>query len=73
MTRIPVACGNCGGRGHRTVILTISEDKEIRVREGRFEEVECDQCGGAGYLEYAAFSIDEAEVIMKHCGLKWEE
>ena len=72
MTRIPVTCGDCGGRGHRTVLRTISEDKETGVCEGRFEEVECEQCGGAGYVEYVAFSIEEAEVIMKHCGLTWE-
>lgn len=72
MTRIPVTCGNCGGRGHRTIFRTISEDEETGVCEGRFEEVECEQCGGAGYVDYVAFSIEEAEVIMKHCGLTRE-
>lgn len=56
-----------------TILRTISEDKESGVCEGRFEEIKCDLCGGSGYTEYIAFSIEEAEVIMKHCGLLWEE
>ena len=73
--------------GHRGEIIDICEcercqargfcepmwENETGVCEGRFEEVECEQCGGAGYVEYVAFSIEEAEVIMKHCGLTWED
>lgn len=73
MTQIPITCCNCRGRGHTTIFRTISEDTETGVCEGRFEEVECEQCGGAGYVDYVAFSIEEAEVIMKHCGLTRED
>jgi hypothetical protein len=36
------------------------------------EEVVCTQCNGTGYTEYAVFSIEEAEAILKHCGLTTE-
>lgn len=70
MRRMSITCGNCDGRGHRTLLTNVSEDKETGICEGRFEEVLCEQCGGTGHTEYAFFSIEEAVAILKHCGLE---
>lgn len=32
-------------------------------------EDECCACGGKGYAEYAVFTIEEAQAILKHCGI----
>lgn len=36
------------------------------------EDVNCPTCNGRGYTDYAIFSIEEAEAILKHCGLSTE-
>ena len=32
----------------------------------------CEHCKGIGYVDYVMFTIEEAEAIMKHCGLHIE-
>lgn len=65
MNRMKVTCGTCCGYGN-----------EIRWKDVPFrntmerEESICGSCGGKGYTEYAIFSIEEAEAILKHCDLK---
>jgi predicted methyltransferase len=36
------------------------------------EEVVCEACNGEGYIEYAAFTLEEVKTILKHCGLSAE-
>lgn len=69
-------CGTCGGTG-KTVITVVDSFKFIDSSSGRIgsahnEERICLQCNGKGYTEYAKFTIEEAEVILKHCGLSTE-
>jgi hypothetical protein len=63
-------CGNCGGIGKQIILKVV--DSNDSVIEARTEEVVCKACNGKGYTEYAVFSIEEAEVILKHCGLSAE-
>ena len=62
MERMLVICRNCGGIG-KTIIKSGFLKKEEKI---------CTQCNGIGYTEYAVFSVEEAEAIMKHCGLDKE-
>lgn len=70
MKRMQAICGNCGGMGHTTLWRVVEEDPETHICTMDAENVTCEQCGGSGYTEYAVFSIEEAEVILKHCGLE---
>ena len=62
MERMLVICRNCGGIG-KTIIKSGFMKKE---------ETCCTQCNGKGYTEYAVFTVEEAEAILKHCGLSTE-
>lgn len=65
MQRMKVTCGTCCGCGNeiRWKDIPLSNTMER-------EELVCGVCGGKGYAEYAVFSIEEAEEILRHCGLK---
>ena len=70
MERRQVTCSNCFGRRRHLVWNIVNlDDKTSTMQE---EEVVCTQCNGTGYTEYAVFSIEEAEAILKHCGLTTE-
>lgn len=65
MERMNAMCKKCAGRGYtdETLIpncdgMTCTVKRDI-----------CDECNGMGYTEYAVFTIEEAEAILKHCGL----
>jgi hypothetical protein len=36
------------------------------------EESTCEACNGKGYAEYAMFTPEEANAILKYCGLNTE-
>lgn len=72
MKRMQVNCGNCAGAGYNVIWETDFMDEETMMGTMRSKRVECEQCGGKGYTEYAIFSIKEAEAILKHCGLNKE-
>ena len=65
METIRQICGTCAGMGK---VVNWKNTNEV---EGIYEKVEeeCYACGGKGYTEYAAFTIDEAQAILKHCGI----
>lgn len=67
MRVIRQTCNICGGFGHHYMWKTVSEGIAER------KEIPCDVCDGNGYLKYVGFSIEEAKVIAKHCGLSTEE
>ena len=70
MKRMQVTCGNCGGRGKEFVWTIVDlDDMQYTMKD---EEVFCTQCNGRGYTEYAIFSVEEAEAILKYCGLSTE-
>lgn len=68
MERMRKTCGNCGGYGVNVVWKIVESDGKTNTMERT--EMICSQCNGTGYTEYAVFSIEEAEAILMHCGLK---
>lgn len=56
-----LSCGSCMGTGKVRNWVMVS-DNEYDVQESV-----CVLCGGKGYEEYAIFSVEEAEAILKHC------
>lgn len=70
MNRITETCGNCKGIGKQIIWKVVDSNDKFGI--ARREEVVCEACNGKGYTEYAVFSIEEAEVILKHCGLSAE-
>jgi len=72
MKRMRVTCGNCAGIGYTVKWEVVSEDTEACMGTMQSTKVVCDNCDGKGYTEYAVFSVEEAEAILKHCGLDKE-
>lgn len=70
MNRMNVTCGKCAGMGRLRYYKVVSEHDGVCGAVA--DETVCDTCGGKGYTEYAVFSIEEAEAILKHCGLSVE-
>ena len=66
MNRISLTCANCAGMG-KTQNWKWMDDHTLQA-----EDVDCPNCNGRGYTDYAIFSIEEAEAILKHCGLSTE-
>lgn len=69
MKRMIENCWNCSGMGHTTKWKAVVEDESTGTGTMQREDTVCESCGGKGYKEYAVFSIEEAQVILKHCGL----
>lgn len=63
-------CGCCAGIGKQTIWKVV--DSNDKTGTARREETVCGACNGKGYTEHAVFSIEEAEAILKHCGLSTE-
>lgn len=73
MQRMTVTCGSCAGIGKRITWRTTPGDiGEDGFCIARGEETVCEACNGKGYTEHAVFSIEEAEAILKYCGLSAE-
>lgn len=70
MNIMKVTCGTCAGMGKHDNWKIVSMDDVSSTMER--EEVVCKACNGKGYTEYATFSLEEAKVILKHCGLSTE-
>ena len=66
MNVMRVTCHYCNGIGHHRTWEVVSEG----MLEAR--DKVCSSCGGKGYTEHAVFSVEEAEAILKHCGLSKE-
>ena len=72
MERMRATCDNCDGSGYAINWEVISENTETGIGTIQSKEVTCPHCNGHGWIEYAVFSIEEAEAILKHCGLSTE-
>lgn len=72
MERKQVTCGNCGGTGYINIYENVSGTTSGTISLRIKEATVCNNCNGKGYTEYAVFSIEEAEAILKHCGLSTE-
>ena len=72
MIKVNQTCGTCGGTGiiHNWIVEKEPVNHEYGI--GKLEKVKCSACDGKGYLEYAMFTLEEAEQIMKVCGLSTE-
>jgi RecJ-like exonuclease len=74
MKRMQVTCVHCGGIGKSFDYSNIiSANNETGVVVFGEKYVVCNYCNGKGYTEYAVFSIEEAETILKHCGLNVDD
>ena len=63
-------CDNCDGMGYIIdYFITPGVYDEYGFHKRQSEEVVCKQCNGKGYTEYAVFSVEEAEAILKYCNL----
>ena len=69
MERMQRICPYCSGRGVILRYIHASEPNDEGLATLKPEEITCDECGGQGHTEYAIFSVEEAEAILKHCGL----
>ena len=65
-------CGNCGGTGRIMIWKVLSTDSTMNTGAMKGETATCTSCNGAGYIEYAVFTVKEAKAILKHCGLSTE-
>lgn len=72
METMRMFCNCCGGTGYTVKWEVVSEDAETGMGTMQSTKIECENCSGNGYTEYAVFSIEEAEAILKHCGLNKE-
>ena len=76
MIKHQVTCGNCYGTGKTQIAVvddsTVHDPIYGEVMQAHYEESICTQCNGKGYTEYVTFTVDEANVILKHCGLSTE-
>lgn len=68
MKTIQQMCNNCAGIG-KVVSWKITNKSEGSYGTAEKVEVECCVCGGKRYTEYAVFTVDEAQAILKHCGI----
>lgn len=69
MERINVACKKCSGFGYTRQNFVASDDGVTL----KMERDTCEECNGLGYIEHVIFSVEEANAILKHCGLTTEE
>ena len=63
-------CTSCSGMGKYVIWKAVDLSNNIGTMES--EEIVCGACNGKGYTEYATFSLEEANAILKHCGLTTE-
>ena len=65
-------CGNCNGFGEIYYKADKSIDN-IDCRTAHAVREKCERCGGKGYTEeYVMLTVEEAQIILKHCGLNTE-
>lgn len=70
MNVMQVLCGSCAGTGKQINWKIVDMSDNMGTMEK--EEVVCGACNGEGYTEYATFTLEEANAILKHCGLTTE-
>lgn len=68
MKRMQIMCGNCAGCGYvNQRFIPNGDGYTVKIKQDT-----CKECNGKCHTEYAVFSIEEAEAILKHCGLNIE-
>ena len=69
MERNRVYCTDCHGTGYKKVYKLTSHDEATGRGTAELTEVVCESCNGKCYTDYAIFTFEEAEAILKYCGL----
>lgn len=73
MKRIQEFCENCHGFGEVTYYKLDEPMNNTGYGTAYAIREECARCGGKGYTEeYVMFTAQEAQVILKYCGLSTE-
>lgn len=70
MKKVFVTCEKCAGMGKQINWKVVALNDNMGTMEK--EETVCAVCNGKGYTEYATFYPEEANAILKHCGLSTE-
>ena len=70
MLKLTNTCGSCAGSGYHTFYTVSEEHDDNGYNVCERDEQECLACNGKGYIEYVAFTVEEARVILEHCGLE---
>ena len=66
-------CGNCNGFGEIYYYKADKSIDNIDCRTAHAVREKCERCGGKGYIEeYVMLTVEEAQIILKHCGLSTE-
>lgn len=73
MKRMQETCGNCNGFGETTYYKVDKPIDNTGCGTAHAVREKCERCGGKGYTEeYVVFTVEEAQIILKHCGLSTE-
>ena len=73
MKRMQERCENCNGFGEVTYYKLDEPIDDTGCGTAHAVKEECERCGGKGYAEeYVMFTVEEAQAILKHCGLSAE-
>ena len=62
-------CPYCNGTGKVDKYEPIINHDDESIKTLKRHIVVCNKCNGTRYVEYVVFTVEEAEAIMKHCGL----
>ena len=66
MIKQRITCGTCGGFGKHKMLEIVADGY------AKWVDIPCGDCDGKGYTEAAVFTPEEAQAILKHCGLATE-
>lgn len=73
MKTILQPCSACGGTGFLE-IWEVTGEKDANGYDIAIKRHEkCRTCGGKCYTEHAEFTVEEAQAILKHCGIAVQE
>lgn len=69
MNTMRMRCSDCAGAGYKITYETVDYDETTCINTLQSKKNTCNNCNGQGYTEYAVFSVEEAQAILKYCGL----
>ena len=62
-------CSACGGTGFLEIWEVTGEKDTNGYNIATMRHQKCGACGGNCYTEHAVFTVEEAQAILKHCGI----
>lgn len=69
MKTILQPCSACGGTGFLEIWEVTGEKDANGYCIAANRRQKCGTCGGKCYTEHAEFTVEEAQAILKHCGI----